>query len=297
MRRGGFTLVELLVVIAIIGVLAALLLPGIQYAREAARRTSCINNLKQVGLASIQHESLHRHYANQSESDVGKGTWITFILPYMEEERLFNDWAETVSYRSPKKSYAIQWDRLREILATPVAALYCPSRRPAAAYPSSAGPAAHTDYALNGGASSQPEEFEIRWPGIWMSAHPGPGGRLASRQVRYKDITDGLSKTYLIAEKAMSSDQYTTGYDRGDEGTIHDCPRGACVRFAKRVPAHDVPQRDNCWDCHSFGSAHPTSWNAVYCDGSVHTLTYEMSFQTHAALASRAAGDRPNFAD
>ncbi len=130
-----------------------------------------------------------------------------------------------------------------------------------------------------------------------MSHLPSNNGRLASQRVSYKDIKDGLSKTYLIGEKAMSSDQYSTGQGRGDDGSIHDCPRGSCVRFAKRVPAHDVPQRDNCWDCHNFGSAHPSSWNAVFCDGSVHTLTFEMSFQTHAALASRAAGDRVNFAE
>jgi prepilin-type N-terminal cleavage/methylation domain-containing protein len=297
MRRQGFTLIELLVVIAIVGILVALLLPAIQFAREAARRTYCINNLKQVGLAAIQHENVHRHYSNRSESDVKLGTWITFILPYMEEEQLFNDWAHTVGYRSVKSGPAINWDRLREILAVPVAALYCPSRRPVAAYPSSSGLVAHTDYALNGGASSRPDEFDIQWPGIWMSARPAAAGVQPSRLVRYKDITDGLSKTYLIGEKAMSSDQYTTGHDRGDGGTIYDCPRGACVRFAKRVPGHDVPQRDNCWDCHSFGSAHPTSWNAVFCDGSVHTLSYEMSFESHAALASRAAGDRANFSE
>jgi prepilin-type N-terminal cleavage/methylation domain-containing protein len=286
-RRAGFTLVELLVVIAIIGVLVALLLPAIQSARETARRTTCVNNLKQVALAAIQHEGAQRHYANRVDSNVRQGTWITEILPYMEEADLFNDWVQAVGFRT-KGVAAVGARPVREIIATPVAALYCPTRRPVAAYPSSQGPAARTDYVLNGGASNRPDEFIVKWPGIWA---PTPRGKPA-KAVRYKDIKDGVSKTYLIGEKALSSDQYTTGQDRGDDGTIYDCPRGNCVRFAKRVPAHDVRQRDNCWNCHSFGSAHPTSWNMAFCDGSVHSLSYDLSFAAHAAYASRAAGDR-----
>jgi hypothetical protein len=148
---------------------------------------------------------------------------------------------------------------------------------------------AHTDYAINGGASERPDVLRLQWAGIWSGPPDDP------KQVRYKDIKDGLSKTYLVAEKSVSAKHYTTGLDPGDDGTIFDCEKGNCVRFAKRVPAHDPVQSENCWSCHSFGSAHPTSWNAVFCDGSVHTLSYEMSFPTHAALASRAASDRANF--
>jgi prepilin-type N-terminal cleavage/methylation domain-containing protein/prepilin-type processing-associated H-X9-DG protein len=289
-RRAGFTLVELLVVIAIIGVLVALLLPAIQSAREASRRTQCINNLKQVAFASIQHENAKRQYSNRVESRIQEGSWITFVLPYMEEGALFNQWASAVGYGKPRGSpVATSSQQIREIVATPVASLYCPSRRPAAAYGRGAQLAARTDYALNGGASSKPDEFIVKWPGLLANAmlrnqKPKP--------VRYKDIKDGLSKTYLVAEKSVSSDQYTTGLDRGDEGTIYDCPRGNCVRWAKRVPGHDVRQRDNCWNCHSFGSAHPGSWNAAFCDGSVHTISYDITFAAHAASATRAAGDR-----
>ena len=289
-RRAGFTLVELLVVIAIIGILVALLLPAVQFAREASRRTQCLNNLKQVALASIQHESAKRQYANRVESRIQEGSWITFVLPYMEETNLFNEWATAVGYRRPKGLPGQAGVRpINDIVATPVSTLYCPSRRPAQAYGRGSQLAARTDYALNGGASSKPDEFQVKWPGLLATAmlrnqKPNP--------VRYKDIKDGLSKTYLVAEKSVSSDQYTTGLDRGDEGTLYDCPRGNCVRWAKRVPGHDVRQRDNCWNCHSFGSAHPTSWNAAFCDGSVHTISYEISFAAHAAQASRAAGDR-----
>jgi prepilin-type processing-associated H-X9-DG protein len=183
------------------------------------------------------------------------------------------------------------------MLATPIASLYCPSRRPAAAYPTRNGGnwlAAHTDYAINGGAAARPGEFNLKWPGIWQLSSPGISGLTARKfkNIRYKDVKDGLSKTYLISEKAVSARHYTTGRDPGDDDHIYECPRGNCVRFAKRVPIHDSPQAENCWSCHDFGSAHASSFNAVFCDGSVHTLTYDISFATHAALASRAAADK-----
>jgi prepilin-type N-terminal cleavage/methylation domain-containing protein len=293
-RRAGFTLVELLVVIAIIGILVALLLPAIQYARESARRVSCANNLKQVGLAAIQHENLHKYYANRTESYNTEGTWITAIMPYMEENDLYNEWARAVGLRKGSLPSAVR--PLAEIVATPIASLYCPSRRPAAAYPARAQGnflAAHTDYALNGGASTEPDKFEVKWPGIWESL----GLTNTFKRVRNKDVKDGLSKTYLISEKAVSANHYTSGRDPGDDSSIFACLRGNCVRWAKRVPVHDQLERENCWSCHSFGSAHPTSFNAVYCDGSVHSLTYEISFAAHAALASRAAGDKVSLAN
>jgi prepilin-type N-terminal cleavage/methylation domain-containing protein/prepilin-type processing-associated H-X9-DG protein len=291
-RHGGFTLVELLVVIAIIGILVALLLPAIQYAREAARRVQCINNLKQVGLAAIQYENVRRHYATRTESSFRDGSWITSVMPYMEEITLHDRWSQIVKSKSPTPETVT-----RDVLATPIATLYCPSRRPAAAYPTRMGPgwpAAHTDYAINGGASARPDDFNLKWPGIWQPTVPGMSSLSNRKQhgVRYKDIKDGLSKTYLISEKAVSDRHYTTGRDPGDDDNIYQCMRGNCVRFAKRVPMPDQPAAENCWSCHNFGSAHPSSFNAVFCDGSVHSLTYDISFATHAALASRAAGDK-----
>jgi prepilin-type N-terminal cleavage/methylation domain-containing protein len=289
-RRAGFTLIELLVVISIIGVLIGLLLPAIQSARESARRVSCANNIKQIGLAGIQHENVHRQYAARAEVGTvapDEPTWIAALLPFLEEDSLFREWAGAVGYRRTKVlPPAVR--PLAQIVATPLAVLTCPSRRPPLAYPTRSGPqTARTDYALNGGAAERPDEFRVKWPGIWA-----PKTGKSAKPVRAKHVKDGLSKTYLVGEKAVSSDLYLTGTDEGDQGSIFDCPRGSCVRFAKRVPAHDVRRAQNCWNCHNFGSAHPTSWNVVYCDGSVHTLTYDMAFPTHVALATRAAGDR-----
>src|SRR5262249_10813840 len=91
-RKLGFTLVELLVVIAIIGVLVALLLPAVQAARESARRTQCSNNLKQVVLAMTQYSDTYRGAFPVAEYNLGWGTWLVGLLPYIEQKALFDQY-------------------------------------------------------------------------------------------------------------------------------------------------------------------------------------------------------------
>jgi prepilin-type N-terminal cleavage/methylation domain-containing protein len=90
-QRAGFTLIELLVVIAIIAVLIALLLPAVQAAREAARRSQCVNNLKQIGLAMHNYESSNGSLPPGQKSCCW-GTWLVFLLPQVEQQALFNAW-------------------------------------------------------------------------------------------------------------------------------------------------------------------------------------------------------------
>ena len=92
--RRAFTLVELLVVIAIIGTLVGLLLPAVQAAREAANRSKCSNNLKQIGLAILNHESSKRTLPNSYRPNNGTAriAWVTRLLPFFEEGNLGNRW-------------------------------------------------------------------------------------------------------------------------------------------------------------------------------------------------------------
>jgi prepilin-type N-terminal cleavage/methylation domain-containing protein len=138
----GFTLVELLVVIAIIGILVALLLPAVQAAREAARRTQCKNQLKQFGLAALNHESTHRHlptggwgwrWAGDSDAGYGitqPGGWYFNILEYNEMGTLH----DTGSDGDPKNITTAQRDAARNRTSTPVPQFACPSRRGADSY-------------------------------------------------------------------------------------------------------------------------------------------------------------------
>ena len=282
--------------------------------------------MKQIGLAAVAYERINLKFANNSgdfrqTTIQNTPTWICAILPQMEEAALFETWAQVVGYRTgiPQANSVLA---VQSLFASQVNVLYCPSRRTPAAYPVQMQPsttwlgsvgvgmslsgevatitkASRTDYALNGGADSQPTDAtpipNIGLPGIWQAASSSSG---KSKVVRARDVKDGLSKTYYAAEKMIPMDTYENGQFWGDVSSIFICPLGDCVRFAEQPPQHDpLTHLDNskaCLSCHNFGSAHSSTWNAVYCDGSVHSLTFTMSFATHRALASRAAGDSAN---
>jgi prepilin-type N-terminal cleavage/methylation domain-containing protein/prepilin-type processing-associated H-X9-DG protein len=140
-ERAAFTLVELLVVIAIIGVLVALLLPAVQAAREAARRNQCQNHLKQIGLAWLNHEGVHKflpsggwgsYYYADPNRGFGKdqpGSWCYNILPFVEQNSLHQLGKGSVAGSSGWQA------AVRQLNTTPLAGFLCPSRRPVKLYP------------------------------------------------------------------------------------------------------------------------------------------------------------------
>ena len=209
-RRSAFTLIELLVVIAIIAILIALLLPAVQQAREAARRTQCRNNLKQIGLA------LH-NYMDQTREVLPRGAYMTrglscccsvadenpghtvhvMLLPFLDQTPLYNKYNMNTTWKAASNNTVIN---------TPITGYICPSAIRVAPVTSAAGvpvqphnyPAAgaHHGYGLCGrhGSATVNGIFAARW-GILEE-----GGTPADNQLRMADIRDGLSNTIAFSE-------------------------------------------------------------------------------------------------
>ena len=300
--RSAFTLVELLVTIAIIGILVGLLLPAVQAAREAARLMQCKNRLKQIALACHNYESTFKElpgyggeetpllvtpYLDRAPANVGGGTWVTQVLPNLEQPGL----ASVIqSYASAQ--HLIPTARVQKHVSAPVATLHCPSRRDATSYPlvppydSRYGVSgARIDYAMNGGPAEETPrplpDIVIKGDGVWV----------LGKRTKFNRIFDGLSNTYLVGEKAMDLGKLTTGTGFGDRAPIagmHEVGISAhsYVRFAARSPKAD--RYNNCLECHDFGSTHPSGWNMSFADGRVETINFSLDLLVHRAQASVA---------
>jgi prepilin-type N-terminal cleavage/methylation domain-containing protein/prepilin-type processing-associated H-X9-DG protein len=264
-KHFGFTIVEVLVVIAIIGVLVALLFPAIQSAREAARRTTCGNNLHQLAIAVKLHEQTQHSFPTGGwgadwvgDPDLGfsvrqPGGWIYNILPYMEEARL----------REVGRGLAAIAKRaaLPNVLLTPIALFNCPTRRSPRIYPY-CGPTslqnvdppptvAKTDYAINGDISSQKSE-------------------VISSVIQRKR---GLSKTLLISEKSVAKQHYEDGQSPGDTLAMYAGDSDDIRRAVTGMPASDDE------GVTAFGSAHSGGCNVAMCDGAVQFIAVSDKLQ------------------
>jgi prepilin-type N-terminal cleavage/methylation domain-containing protein/prepilin-type processing-associated H-X9-DG protein len=326
-RRGawGFTLVELLVVIAIIGILIALLLPAVQAAREASRRSACMNNLKQIGLAVSHHADVQKHfpaggwgYKWTGDPDRGYGQeqpggWLYNILPFMEQKQV-HDLGAGLSGSAKKAALMVQ-------RTTPVPVFACPSRRPAIPFAlaetvclnANEPPdkkVAKSDYAGNGGTSvktgsASSADCLTKYPNCSgfnnFFTNTSFNGIFTERSVtEMRQITDGLSRTYLAGEKYLDSHTYVgaaNAVDGADNNCLYHGYDWDTLRWgSKKLP----PQRDGTVDAKNtdevkrryqlFGSAHSAGFNVVMCDGSVHTIDYHIDSQVHEYLANRKDG-------
>ena len=323
--RRAFTLVELLVVIAIIGMLIALLIPAVQAAREAGRHAQCMNNIKQLALGCLNHESAHGflpsggwRYSWSGDPDRGfgetqPGPWTYAIFPFIEEQSLH----QLGSDNEPNRITANQRRDSRIRIKSPVDIFHCPSRREAKLYPSWAlfGEAgshpinslpvqddlvAKTDYAINGGSEllANPWPAPPSNPDMKMDWKPGDrsnGVAYQRSEVGLKQVSDGLSKTFLIGEKFLEPARYQTTA-HADHHSMHtfywDTFRLA-GSFAAALPMQDTNlgnttiMRDvNSCCIHRFGSAHPGAMHMAmgdFCIGSVTDVAYDnVELQGHS---------------
>ncbi|AGA29042.1 DUF1559 domain-containing protein [Singulisphaera acidiphila] len=233
-QRFGFTLIELLVVIAIIAVLIALLLPAVQAAREAARRSQCVNNLKQLGLAMHNYESVNSSLPPGQKSCCW-GTWLVFLLPQIEQQALFNAWnfGGDLVYLNGQYDAPLRYGGVANgtVTASRVNAYMCPSDGTATSL-SGIGPTVGSvtykvtsqNYVVNYGNlhTAQPASFDFGGTTFTFGGAPftdmntpatGMGGQ---KVVGFSGISDGLSNTVLVSEIVVGTGtggQYGAPFD------------------------------------------------------------------------------------
>lgn len=290
----GFTLVELLVVITIISVLVGLLLPAIQAARESARRTRCVNNLKQLGLALQQYAGVQRTFppgARIHKQSDGLGiSWCVMILPYIEQAELFDQISPTSDggAKNIKAGYTKLIDEF-----------VCPSEDPQSR---SADTFKYANYTSVAGAG---RNGEMKSPGtIACGAYYSDGVLYPGSNTTPADISDGTSNTLALGERSyIGFREWTNGAEQflgeicsgssknvryplnADSYTLAD----GFYKFDPDAPAgypHEILLNDLY-----FGSKHPGGAQFAFADGSVHMLRERIDFTVYQDLATRNGGE------
>ena len=283
-KKPGFTLIELLVVIAIIGILIGLLLPAVQSARESSRRSTCTNNLKQIGLAiQIYHD--HTNHIppgyltalDSSGNELGPGWgWGSMLLADLEQSAL----QAQINFGLDIGNAANAKPRV-----TLLPVYICPSDTLISPFTVSqtAVDVAYGNYVgINGNG------------GVSDFAGTNDGVFLRNAHFRYADIRDGLSTTLFVGERCTRM-SYTTWTGAVTGGAVpSNLDPEAVEASAALVLSHagpHMPNNPDVTDADATSSFHVNGVNFVFGDGSVHMINSDISMQVYDAMATRASKD------
>ena len=290
--RGGFTLIELLVVIAIIAILIGLLLPAVQKVREAAARSKCQNNLKQVALAAHNFHDARTKFPPTvyTSGAVFTHTWAPSLLPYLEQGPVSD------LYRWDRP-----WNDAANFPATAavVPVFLCPSS-PAPPQHDAAGgqKVGACDYSPV--TNIDPALVASGLLGGWAGNPAGPMENTSPAAIQH--ITDGASNTLLFAEVAGRPQGFVNGKRAGDT----DAAGWAVANGINPINLDGWkadgsgpvgPCAVNCANFHEVYSFHPGLTNAAFADGSVRTVRADVSIVVMAAVVTRAGNEVVNTGD
>lgn len=311
--RRGFTLIELLVVIAIIAVLIALLLPAVQQAREAARRSQCKNNLKQMGLAMHNYHETHRAFPAISYDHENNGGdearhaswgWPVFLFPFIDQAPAYNQLKPGTPMRLHQ---AVADATLLRTLETPLEVFICPS---------DPGSSVNEHHLLNDGSGTNRRATaksnylgvneagdiqRINPDGLFVPATNVNGNKTRIRRLR--DMTDGTSQTAMIGERAFRIGQVTLGAgnvyghngnndiennasynDNGNDGGFIAVVSGGKPSINETATCgtscNDIDGRQG------FSSNHTGGAHFVFADGSVHFISQNIDHKNGGAIDS-----------
>jgi prepilin-type N-terminal cleavage/methylation domain-containing protein/prepilin-type processing-associated H-X9-DG protein len=327
-RRPGFTLIELLVVIAIIAVLIALLLPAVQAAREAARRAQCVNNLKQIGLATHNYHGVHQKFPLGRVIEVGAGGAVSIsraysphsqLLPFMEQSALYQAINFNLTWNPDPANGG--YDGNRTVRGTVVSGFLCPS---------DAASTVPVGYAGNNYRASEGSNFLFGHgksdPGNANAAMRAPDGLFFANESRgVAEATDGTSNTAMFSEHIIGDFNQAAASEHGDtfQPGVYPATQDEAVQACRDMNWRDItkqgfsdvgapwlygyhsttsyyhvgpPSSRSCMFppmriATTANSKHAGGVNVLLGDGSVKFVKDSINIQTWRAMGSRNMGE------